>query len=95
MSREQVALILQVALLGEVSPALRGVAFRVGDREVQVEFYYDGSVSEEDRESASCVVTEVIAALPEDFSVSEEIVQFDAPARLPTVEAWAYRRRES
>lgn len=94
MTHEQVALILQVALLGEVSPALRGVAFGVGDRAVRIAFYYDGRVSEEDRESASCVVTEVIAALPEDTSVSEEVRQFDAPRRLPEPEAWAYRRRE-
>lgn len=32
---------------GEVSPALRGVAFRVADRAVRVVFYYDGRVSEE------------------------------------------------
>jgi len=94
MSREQIAFILQIALLGEVSPALRGVAFWVGDRAVRIGFYYDGPVSEDDRESASCVVTEVIAALPEDVIVSDEVLQFSAPERLPEAEAWAYRRRE-
>ena len=94
MSREQLARILQVALLGEVSPALRGVAFGTGDRDIRIAFYFDGPVSEEDRESASCVVTEVIAAVPEDFNVSEEVIRIDVPGRLPDSEAWAYRRRE-
>jgi hypothetical protein len=94
-SREQVARIIQIALLGEVAPALRGVAFWEGERDIRIVFYYDGAVSERDRESASRVVTELIAALPEYFNVSEEVVRLDAPARLPTPGAWAYHRRES
>jgi hypothetical protein len=94
MTHDQVALILQTALLGEVSSELRGVAFALLDREVQLVFYYDGPASEDDQESASCVETEVIAALPEDSVVVRRVVRADAPSRMPNLDRWVYRRRE-
>jgi hypothetical protein len=86
--------VLQTALLGEVGPALRGVAYRLDGREVRILFYFDGPVSDEDRESAACVGTEVIAALPEDVRVVEEVIRLDAPARIPPDLPRVFHRRE-
>jgi hypothetical protein len=90
---QDLRLVLQTALLGEVGPALRGVAYRLDEREVGIRFYFDGPVSDEDRESASCVVTEVIASLPEDVRVVEEVIRLDAPARLPDDLRHVFHRR--
>ncbi len=91
---DRVALLLQVALLGEVSPALRRAGFDLGDRRVTLRFVYDGPVADDDRESASCVETEVIAALPDDVRVTTRVERVDAPARLPEPEHLVYSRRE-
>jgi hypothetical protein len=48
----------------------------------------------EDRESAACVVTEAVAALPEHVRVSEELIQCDWPARIPPDLPRVYQRRE-
>lgn len=94
VTSDRVALVLQVALLGEVSPALRRVGFDHGPDDVTLRFFYDGPISDDDRESASCVETEVMAALPDDIRVTTEVERVDAPARLPTPERLAYSRRE-
>lgn len=94
MTQDQIALLLQLALLGEVPPALRGAGFTLSDRHLELTFYFDGSVSEEDRESASCVETEVIAGLPEEVRVASNLVRVDAPDKMPDPGRWAYRRRE-
>lgn len=94
MTDPELRLVMQTALLGEVGPALRGVAHRVDGREVRIHFYFDGPVRDEDRESASCAVTEVIAALPEDGRVVEEVIRLDAPARLPGDLPRVFHRRE-
>lgn len=79
----ELRLLLQTALLGEVGCALRGVTYGLDGREVRIRFYFRGPIRDEDRESASRVVTEVIAGLPEDVRVAEEVIRLDAPARIP------------
>jgi hypothetical protein len=85
---------LQRALLDEVSAALRGVAVRYHDGRVDLVFYVDGPVSEDDRESASIVETELLADLSPNYTVKTDIIQIDAPAPLPESDFWVYRRRE-
>lgn len=94
MERDQVALVLQTALLGEVSPALRGVGFALEDDNVRLLFYYDGVICDEDRESASTVETEVMAGLGRPERVTSEVIRFDTPKKLPDPDCWVYRRRE-
>lgn len=94
MTDPHLRLLLQTALLGEVGPALRGVACGREGREVRVRFFFDGPVSELDRESAACVVTEVIAGLPEDVRVMEDVIRLDAPARLPDDLPYVFHRRD-
>jgi hypothetical protein len=58
-------------------------------------FYYDGEISDELFDLASCVATEASAAFPANFSSHEEIVRWDVPKKLPLDQGrCAYRRRE-
>jgi len=88
------ALLMQRALFGEVSPALRAAGFSLNDDQITLVFYYDGKISERDEESASCVETEVIAALPSEMQVASKVIRLDAPAKLPSPVRWVYSRRE-
>jgi hypothetical protein len=81
-------------MLGEVSPALRGVTVGWHDNTIQVRAYFDGPISEEDRESMSCVGTEMIADFSEPWTIDDEVVRRDAPEPMECLEAWAYLRRE-
>ncbi len=45
------------ALLGEIAPALRAARIKWDEKEVHLYFYYDGEISEDDRESAECAAT--------------------------------------
>ncbi len=92
--RARLLLSIQRALLGEVPPTLRGVTVGWQDYVIQLRFYLDGPISEEDRGSMSCVATEVIADFPAPWMIDEEILRRDAPEPLECLEAWAYHRRE-
>jgi hypothetical protein len=92
--RVQILLSVQRALLGEVPPALRGVTVGWHDTTVQLRCYFDGPVSEEDRESMSCVASEVIADFSAPWTIDEEVIRKDAPEPMESLDAWAYRRRE-
>lgn len=94
MIDQELRLVLQVALLGEIGPALRAVGYRRDGENLAVRFYFDGPIFHVDSESAACVVSEVIAALPEQVRVSEELVRCDFPARIPTDLPLVFRRRE-
>jgi hypothetical protein len=74
VSREDVARILQIALLDEVFPALRAVAFEMSTQRVQLHFIVDDALSPMDTESVSCIETEVIALLPADVRVDVAVV---------------------
>ncbi|MBX6313852.1 MAG: hypothetical protein IRY99_13190 [Isosphaeraceae bacterium] len=92
--RRRILLSLQGALLGEVPPALRGVTVGWDERSIRIIAYFDGEISEEDRESMACVETEVIADFPEGEEIRLDSVRRDAPAAMETLNEWVYLRRE-
>jgi hypothetical protein len=73
------------ALWGEVSPHLRSVQVTFDALEIRVFLYFDGPISEEDKEIASIVTTSVAADFPE-HSVVEHCLQLDHPQPVPVVE---------
>lgn len=85
---------VQRALLGAVTPNLRGVTVGWGDGTIRLRFYYDGAISEEDEEQARCVGTEVIADFWSPWTIEEEIVRHDAPQPMERLAAWVYLRKE-
>jgi hypothetical protein len=94
MTHNEVAAKLQVALLGEVFPSLRGAGFSLEQDKVRLVLYHDGPLSEEDRESASCIETELMALLPRSVAVVTDVIRKDAPTKMPDPEQWIFRRRE-
>lgn len=94
MRRCEVLLSLQRALLGEVSPNLRAVTVSYTDSSVQFEAYFDGEISDEDREAMSMVETEVMADFPSSHVITHEVKRLDAPALIPKDRTWAYYRKE-
>lgn len=86
---------IQRALLGEVSDKLRAVTFSVSDVCLEIKFYFDGEVGEDDLESASCVETEVLADYEEGYKVSVRCLRVDLPTSIEDCGVWVFRRRES
>ena len=93
-SREELVRIqFQLALLGEVSAALRAVVVKHDDAHIHFDAYFDGPVTEEDEESMSLVHTEVLSWFGEPETTSS-VNRLDPPARIPQDGLWVYRRRE-
>lgn len=80
-----VILFVNRALWGEVGPHLRSVQGTFDASEIHVFFYFDGPISEVDREVASIVMTSVAADFPE-HSVVEHCLQLDHLQPVPVVE---------
>lgn len=92
--RNSIILSVQRALLGEVSPALRGVTVGWNDKSINILCYFDGFISKEDREAMSCVETEVMADFP-DLQIDLDVIQCDVPQEMNLLDVWVYRRREA
>lgn len=80
--------------LGDIPPNLRGVEFALPGDRLHLPFHFDGAITVEDRESASCVKTELIASLPPEARVSMDIRHSDPPGRMADLDRWVYHRRE-
>jgi hypothetical protein len=93
--RRSVLLAAQVALLGEVSGAIRGITLGWTSSEVMLRALVDGPVDEEDEEAMECVGTEIIAGFP-THEVSVEVLRVDAPADIKChgLKAWVFMRKE-
>jgi hypothetical protein len=92
--RSTVLIALQQALLGEIASHLRAVTVEYDDQSVHFTAYFDGDVSEDDRESLSCVESEVMAALPASNSVTHDVTRLDVPVPIPKNRTWVYHRAE-
>lgn len=92
--RRRVLLTFQVALLGMVTPSLRGVTVHWNDS-ILAHCLFDGPVGEEEREACSDIEAEVMASFP-DHEVSVLPRRVDAPEDLTSelLDAWVYRRKE-
>ena len=93
--RRDVLLTAQVALLGEISPTVRGVALAWDAVEVRLRAVIDGDPSEDDVESMECAGSEIVAAFP-GHRIAVEVIRVDAPAPLEShgLKAWVFRRKE-
>lgn len=83
------------ALLGEVSPSLRKVTLEQSENSIIVKAYFNGEISDEDKESMDFVETELFSHFLDTHNVKVEIIQFDAPLPLNNLPGIAvYQRRE-
>jgi hypothetical protein len=93
--RTQVLLSLQCALLGEITPNIRGITCSWDTSKITIVCYLQDDISEDIEESMECVATEVMADFPE-HQVEIECKKLDEPEPLNpyTLSAWVYRRKE-
>lgn len=84
------------ALLGEVPPNLRALRVNYGSDWINFTAYFDGPISEVNKESMSCVETELLAAFPQEHKISYMALQLDYPNPLPQdpFDLAVFRRRE-
>ena len=96
-NEDEVAILLSVqrALLGMVTPSLRAVSATVDSikNEVSYFFFYDGQITEEQRDLASCVINESSADFF-DYMVNSHIIRLDYPQKIPFQGRVAYLRKE-
>lgn len=85
---------VQLALLGEISARLRAVAVSYDNSSIHLDCYYDGEILDEDRDSMSCVETEVLAVFPETHTTTHTLHRRDFPEPIPKDVAWVYARKE-
>lgn len=94
-SRKQSVLVaLQQALLGEVSKRLRAVTVSFDENSVHFEAIFDGEVDADDRESMSCVETELMALFPSTHAITHTVRRSDCPEPIPKDRVWAFYRKE-
>jgi 5-(carboxyamino)imidazole ribonucleotide synthase len=80
--RPLVLLSVQRALLGEISDAVRAVACGWSENSVAINCYFDGEITEDDRESMSCLETELLAGFPPEYEVTVSLFRCDSPQSL-------------
>lgn len=87
----EVRLAAQRALLGEVPPRLRSISFDIVDGRLRARFEFDGDPTDEERECASVVMTNIIAALSPTILFTEEFVanRFPHPCNSLTIRVYA------
>lgn len=70
---------IQRALLGAITPNIRAIFFELIEKNIQIFFYYDGKIQDDDEENASVVTSEVIADFDDEFDLDLIIKQIDYP----------------
>lgn len=87
--------VTQVALLGAVTPNLRGVVVQCRNKNINVFFYYDHTPSDHELELAETVATEIISDFP-DYMIDTEKITFPFPKKIPAREdgIFIYHRYE-
>ncbi len=63
------------------------------DKVIELFFYYDGEISDEDEESAQCAATEVISDFP-GYELKVHVLRWDYPKCIPQEGELVYIRRE-
>ena len=67
---------LQRALLGEITPNIRGITCACNESVIVVRCYFAGEITEEDEDSMDCVATEVISDFPE-YAIDLQCIAID------------------
>lgn len=73
--RCEVLLAMQQALLGEVTAHLRAICVSYCDHSIHFEAYFDGIITDDDRDRMSLVEAEVMALFP-----STHVIKFMQPS---------------
>ena len=85
---------LQVALLGIITNNLRGVITSSSENKIDIFFYYEKEPSEEEKEDAEVVATEVSCDFI-DVIVDVHKIVFPKFNRLPETGLWVFHKKEN
>lgn len=86
---------VQRALLGKVTPSLRGVTVGITNGVVQVYCYFDGDPSEQEAEDMGIAAAELHADFPGQGKLEFKVMRCDHPKRMPRLDRMAYHRKEN
>lgn len=90
----------QSALLGHVSEKLRAVHVDTHQNIIEVNFYFDGEISDEEHEFYANTIDEIIADFSRDstgklIEFFDVIDRLDYPKKIPNKGLCVYRRYET
>ena len=93
--RTSVLLSIQAALLGEITPNIRGITCAWSESTITIHCLFENEITEEDEDSMDCVATDIIANFTEHtidlqcitVNMSESLAQHG-------LSAWVYMRKE-
>lgn len=88
------SLSIQRALFDAVTPSLRAVFACFEGKTLHLYFFYDGEISEKDRDLAQCAGTEIITDF-EEYMLENSIIRLDAPEKISCKGRLFYSRYES
>ena len=76
--KTELRIFAQCALLGAITPNIRKVYIGLIDKTIQLVFVFDGKISENDIDNASCVGTEIVANY-NDLLINEQFISIPPP----------------
>jgi hypothetical protein len=85
--------VLQVALLGAVTPNLRAVNANFDENNIELFFYYENPPSEDEEELSSVIETEVYSDFI-DISIVTERIVLPASEKIPEKQLMIFLRKE-
>lgn len=95
LTESEIRLAAQRALLDEVPPRLRSVSFDIADgTQLHVRFEFDGGPTDEERECASVVMTNILSVLGPSTSYAEDFLSNPFPQRRNFLPIPVYARNE-
>jgi hypothetical protein len=83
---------IQQALLYEIGPNLRGVAYEWKNEKVLLFFYHEGIMTSELIEKYSDIAAQVIANYDEPVTIDEKVISLPSIKSFPNHAHWAYQR---
>ncbi len=94
--QSQLLLSVQRALLDEIDSNLRAVKINWDETKeiIYLYFYFDGQITNENINSASCVAGEVAGDFLPEVEVVENCTRVDSPKETPSQKLIAFRRKE-
>ena len=93
--RQKLILSATRAMLGAVTPNLRGVTFGYDSDSLILRAYFDPGATEDDKELVDVALTEMISDFPDEFSTCKyEAVDLAFPAKMQMLKEWVFLRSE-
>lgn len=95
--KTKILLSIHYALLGEITPNIRGITYSWNDSDalITIYCYFEGKITEEEEEAMECVASEVIADFPE-FMIDIKCITIDMSENIGKymLSEWVYLRKE-